>query len=179
MRCSYCSAKGHSKRNCEVLKRHFSVFVEASQAIRRDYLALLKEKKIGPGTSFRVSNYGDQLVRVTSISSLSLFSTWSGGRTSSSWGYLPLERVKKIHVEKSSDGSGALFAPWVRRFSIAEIFSDHSQLSLCEGRFLSQDEENSWVACAEYAKPADMIAARGKPKASVFAASNHPYVPKR
>jgi len=176
VRCSYCSSKGHSKRKCEVINRHFTLFVEASRAIRRDYLALLKARKIGPGTSFRVSNYGDQFVRVTGISSLSLFSTWAGGRTASSWGYLPLEDMKKIQVEKSSDGSGALFAPWIRRFSIAEIFKDHSQISLSEGRFFGEQEQEDWIACPEYAKPADMLAARGKPKASVFAATNHPYV---
>ena len=178
MRCSYCDAKGHTKRQCLVLKRHFLVFKDASQNVRRDYLALLAENEIGPGTHFRVSNYGNLLVRVTGVAKVSLFSTWSGGRTASSWGYLSLEKMKKITVEQCPNGLDGETSDWIRKFSIAEIFNEHSELTLAPGELMGEDEKAVWISCAEYAKPADMIAAKGKTRASVFAAKNHPYVTK-
>ena len=178
MRCSYCFQKGHSKRKCPVLPKHFAAFLEASKAIRSDYIDILKKNKIGIGTTFHVSNYGNILVRVKGIAPVNLFSTWAGGRTASSWQYLPLEKMKKISVEKCPEGPDGPHHSWVRLFSIDEIFNTHNNIELCETPFMTEKQKETWISCGEFTKPANMIAARGKPKASVFASTTHPYITK-
>ena len=176
MRCSYCGQKGHSKRNCEVLSRDFRVFVHSSQRIRADYLALLQEKKIGVGTHFRVVDYGNVLVRVVGIASVNLFSTWAGGRTVSSWGFRPLDQMKKIEVEQCPQGLDEKGQPWIRKFSAREIVERHTELVLSTTPLFSIAEREKWVSCEEFASSRDMIAVRGKAKANVFSSKNHPYL---
>ena len=176
MRCSYCGQKGHSKRHCPLIQSHFDIFLTTSKAIRRDFLNLLSEKQIGLGTHFKVVDYGNTLVRVVGIRPVHLFSTWAGGRTYSSWGFLPLDKMKKIVVEQCPDGLEGAGVPWVRTFSVQEILERHAELHLVQEPILDESEKSDWLACAEYKKTSDMVAVKGKSKASVFKAKAHPYI---
>ena len=176
MRCSYCHQKGHSKRQCPVLSVHFTAFLTSTKAIRGDYQKLLSDKGIGKGSHFKVVDYGHVIVRVVGIGSVNLFSTWAGGRTASSWGFLPLETMKRIVVEQYPQGLDGAGTPWVRRFSVHEILERHEELTLCSEPILNDTEAETWLSCADFKNANDMIAVKGKAKASVFASKSHPYI---
>ena len=177
MRCSYCSQKGHTKRNCPHLPADFERFKKASQAIRQDYLALLAEKKLGVGAHFRVSNYGNVLVKITDIQPIGLFHTWGGRRTMRS--FLPLEKMAALVVEQCPDGIEGESRPWIRRFSVWEIIDHHTDLVSSEEEFWDEDTRKAWLACSSFSKPNDMLATlKKKERNSVFGAATHPYLQK-
>ena len=196
MACSYCSEDTHTKRACTNLQDDFEVFVATSQLIRSDWVSLLEGHRIGPGTTFRVTNYYDELVRVAALHPVTLFSTWAGRR--GLWRERGLAWVEGLVVERleNSDIHGNRTPlptpqPWSRRFSLQEIVSagiDPGASTDWSGASCKDLEPSDvawdvlhgedWFACSEFSKTADMTALRKKKdRSTVFwPNSRHSYV---